>query len=138
MPEKVRSQSLDVAPAPVCVDHAELRRLGHASWARGDRRDERIHLVALVGMHDLDQAAPGERAGKVAQHALHRRAQIADRAVLPHDADHVGGVLDERAQPRLRAPVCSFFGERRALQGERHGAGQRREALLRGAIQPVS
>ena len=75
--------------------------------------------------------------GLVPEGRLDRGADVVDGRVLADHADHVGGVLDQRAQPRLRALVGALLGDGDALQRERDLAGERAEALLGGVVELV-
>src|SRR6185437_13536850 len=113
----------------------EFGHQGLAGRLCRDRRKERRHAHDLVGVHHVGERTVAQGLREVPEHLLYRGAEVVDAAVPPHDADHVGGVLDERPQSRLGALVESLLRERRALERQRHLGGQRREALLRRAFQ---
>ena len=91
----------------------------------------RAHPLAVVGVHDVDELGAGERLGRIAEDVLDRGRLEADRAVLVEHGHDVGGVVDQRAVPRVGLAAGEPGGQPRGLQrhaelsGERleHGAG---------------
>jgi hypothetical protein len=130
--EQVRAERLDVAPLVGGVAYAEFGRGGRPRRLTGERGDERQHALCLLGVDDVDERALGDRLGGMAEHLLDRGADVAHGAVAADDADDVGGVLDQRAEPCLRALLQGLLGQRRAVQRKGDLGGERREALLGG------
>src|ERR1700724_1088302 len=110
--EKVRDESLHIAPAPLGVTHAKLNLLGVADGLCRSCLDAREHALLLVRVHYVDQSTVCEVGLGVSEHPLDRWAHVVDRAILSNDANHVGGVLHERAEARLRASIECLFGQR--------------------------
>ena len=104
----------------------------------GGRRDEREQPRDLVARWISSlKGRPASASGSIAEGLLDRRADVVDHRVQPDDADHIGGVLDQRAEARLRALLGALLGQRDALQRERDLAGERGEALLGGVAERV-
>ena len=77
-------------------------------------------FVDVLGMDQMQIVAADQFIGAVAQHALMRRADIADHAVLADDADQIERVFDQRTK-MLFAPLQGFDGVL-ALRCVAHGA----------------
>src|SRR5213078_1281968 len=60
-----------------------------------------------------------ELAGREAEHRVRRRRDEAEGEIGLDDGDQVLRVLDERAEPRLGAPLEDVVGTVRALEGGR-------------------
>ena len=112
---------------------AELGARRLAAGLRGDRGDEQANALHLVGVDDRRELLIGDRLRRVAEGLLDRWADVLHERVLADDADHIGGVADQRAEPRLGALVHRLLGQHRHAQRERDLAREPREALLDGA-----
>ena len=66
----------------------------------------------------------GALGSDVAEHAGRRRRGVPDQAVVGDDQDHIGGVLDQRAEVGLAALADDLLVERDAFDGQRHLVGQ--------------
>ena len=86
--------------------------------------------MGVVGVHELDQAAPDQRLGLVAQHAAHGLGQPAHARGPVDDRHDVGGVAHERVQALLAATLhgARLLGQgRAALDAVQPPAQQRQE-----------
>ena len=114
-----------------CRIRDSMRRGRNPSFAaRGGQELEDRRLV--VGVDQARELGPLDLRGVVAEHAFHRRADVAHgRIGVDHHHD-VGRVLDERSEPRLRLLAEEVLGQRGAVERERdlRGQGLQRVAVL--------
>src|SRR5207244_7234826 len=92
----------DLVPAPtaVAVPGPELDAAGGAGL-RHDRAQQPVGGVLVVGM-DVVEPAPGQvLRGRIAHDLLHAGADVDHFPLGVNHADHVGGVLHERAEALL-------------------------------------
>ena len=103
------TDGLQHAPRAVVVPEPEFRRLRHvrpldrASERLGHKRNVlRVHEVERVPLEQLDRRIP--------EHALHRRARVAEDAVVADNGDDVGRILDQRTEVLFTAAERLFGG----------------------------
>ena len=95
---------------------------------------EQVQQAALLAGHQqLVEARAEQLLGRVAEHALARRALVDDGRVGPEHGDEVAGVLHERGEASLAATVVDLLGQRRALQRERELGRERAQRAPRPA-----
>ena len=137
--EQVGGDRLGVQPGAVAVAHAPGLG-GRHPRPQGRLGHEPGHPLAVVGVDQAERVAVDQVGRVVAEHPPDRLAVVADGAVGVDDADHVGGVLDQRPEPLLAGPhrplgrlaLLDLGGERRIGAGEvladplaqRQGQGQ--------------
>src|SRR5438067_914072 len=122
----------DLELADVLVAVAQ-RAFEDARLAVRRRLGVRQHLqqAGPVGAGDEQvEAGAHDLLGLPAEHALDRRALVADDAVGPDDGDEVARVLDKRAEPRLGAPAVQLAAHVLAVDRERDLVGERSQQLL--------
>jgi hypothetical protein len=122
--QQVGPKGLDVQPEVVAVLHAELGepRVGVALTPAG--REELQHARSILRLDQDGQLRPLQLAGRVAEHAFDRRADVSDLRVGLDDHDHVRGVLDQRGESRLALPDEQDLGRERAIERQGDLRGQ--------------
>ena len=133
--QQARAEGLGGQVRAVPMLQAELQERGVA-LAVADRRQERQHTRLVVLVDQVDEPRALELLGFGAEQARRGRARVADHGGRLDDRHDVGGVLDERREPRLALAEQQVLGERRALERERDLRGERPEAV--GDRRPAS
>ena len=134
--EQVGHEDLERALLAVPVHEHALDRLDVLGVVGDAGGDEPGEPAAVAGLDQLLEVAARDLLGRVAEHALDRRALVGDLAAGAEHRDEVARVLDERAEARLAAPPVHLLGERDAVERERHLRGQRPQRGLDGRSGP--
>src|ERR671924_190744 len=117
--QEIRVLHLELEPGPVAVPKQALQRVRLRPLAADVRHD--LREPRPVGLaHEAVEARPLDLVGRVAEHALDRRALVGHDAVGVEDGDQVARVRDERTEARLALPAVEILGEHRALDAPRH------------------
>ncbi len=99
--EPVRDRALEPLVLAVGTPEPKLDRR-HDRRVVGDGEEPLDHRVHVVGVHEIDRAAPDEVLGRVAEHRFGRGRDPREPAVGTRDRDDVGAVLRERGGPGAR------------------------------------
>src|SRR5438094_7294182 len=98
MIEEVGELRLDVAPRAVRPEDAAFDRGSMAGDGAAERGRDRLQVVRM----DVARGLLAEQVlGAMVEQPLDRRALVADHAFGVENRDHVGAVLDERAEALL-------------------------------------
>ncbi|GIU91032.1 MAG: hypothetical protein KatS3mg010_2131 [Acidimicrobiia bacterium] len=120
------------------MPEAALQRNGSAG-AVGDE-PPRLGEIDVSVDQERREPRPEQLLARVPDEALDRRADVGDRAVGVENREQVGGVLHERAEPRLtpRTPVLAALQRVLDLTQRRDVAPEERVVVGRDAVAPAA
>ncbi len=130
---QVAGPRLEPAVVAVGVDDADLDGSDVVVIPRSRPGQHLGGLGPVVGVDQIDGRRPHDVARIHAEDMAARRAGEGQPAFVVGDHHDVGGVLDQHLEPSLALLAVQVLGQRRALQGQRHGGCQ----LLDGAATGV-